>query len=143
MILNAERRLAAVPETFERLIVQIDVGNFDIAGFQRIRVNGEPVILRGDLHPSSRVVQHRMVCAVMSELQLVRLRSQCQAQQLMTQTNAENGSLADQLANIVDLRSERLRVAGTIGKEDTPSGFKARTSSAEVIAGTTVTRQPE
>src|ERR1035437_7500006 len=68
MVLHTEYRLAAVAEAFERPIVQIDVGDFDLAQVERIRVHGEPVIVRGDLDAPGEFIAHRMVGAAMSEL---------------------------------------------------------------------------
>ena len=50
MVLHAEDRLAAMAEAFQRLVVQIDVGDFDLAEFERIGIHREAVIVRGDLH---------------------------------------------------------------------------------------------
>src|SRR5260370_23037032 len=66
MVLHAEYRLAAVAETLQRLIVQIDVGDFDLTQIERIGVHGEPLIVRGDLDAASDFVAHRMVGAAMS-----------------------------------------------------------------------------
>ena len=52
VILDAEDRLAAVAEAFERLVVQVDVGDFDLVEVERIRVDGEAVIVGGDLDAS-------------------------------------------------------------------------------------------
>ena len=49
VILHAEDRLTAMAEAFERLIVQIDVGDVDVVEVERIGVDREAVIVRGDL----------------------------------------------------------------------------------------------
>jgi hypothetical protein len=50
VVLHAEHRILAVAEAFERLVVQVDVGDFDLVEVERIRVHREAVIVRGDLH---------------------------------------------------------------------------------------------
>ena len=50
MILHAEDRLAAVAEAFQRLVVQIDVREFDFVRVERIGIHREAVIVRRDLH---------------------------------------------------------------------------------------------
>ena len=52
------------------------------------------------------------------------------------------GVLPISLRMLLDLVLERLRIAGAVRRK-TPSGLSASTSSAEVSAGTTVTRQPD
>ena len=54
----------------------------------------------------------------MPELQLVRLAAQREAEQLVSQADAEDRLLADQLANVADLRDQRLRIARAVGEKD-------------------------
>ena len=49
MILHSEQRKIPVPHAFERLVVQIYVRQLDFAVGQRIRIDGEVVIVRRDL----------------------------------------------------------------------------------------------
>ena len=49
MILHAENRMASVAESLQSLIVQIDVRQLDVVLIQRIRIDREAVVLRGDL----------------------------------------------------------------------------------------------
>ena len=73
VVLHAEHRVVAVAEAFERLVVEIDVGDFDVVEVERIGVHREAVIVRGDLDLLGDFVEHRMIGAAMSELQLVGL----------------------------------------------------------------------
>ena len=59
-----------------------------------------------------------MVGAAMSEFQLVRLAAQREAEQLVAQADAEDRLLADQLADVADLRHQRLRIARTVGEKN-------------------------
>ncbi len=93
MILHAEGRQFAVPDAFDRLIVQIDVRDFRVARAATPHPS-EAVVLRGDLHLAGAAIQHRLVGAAMAELQLVDFPPQRQAQQLLAQTDAEDGLLA-------------------------------------------------
>src|SRR5687768_2988554 len=72
MVLNSHGRLAAMAEPLQSLIVEIDVGVLDVVLTERVRIDGESVILRGDLHPAGAQILHRMVAAAMSEFQFVR-----------------------------------------------------------------------
>ena len=42
MVLDAEHGMAAVAEAFERLVVQIDVGEFDVAAFSESGSTAKP-----------------------------------------------------------------------------------------------------
>ena len=83
MVLHTEQRFRAVPQAFQRLVVQIDVGQVNVGRLERIRVHGEVVVMRRNLHLAGRVVAHRVVAAVMSELELVGLPAERQTEQLL------------------------------------------------------------
>src|SRR5712692_8711465 len=63
MVLHRDQRLAAMAKTFQRLIVEIDVRELHVVLAERIRIDGEAVILRSDLHASAAEVLDRMVAA--------------------------------------------------------------------------------
>ncbi len=73
MILHAEQRQIPMPQTFERLVVQIDVRQFDFTLRQRVRIDCEIMVVRRDLDLPRLQLLHRMIPAVVSELQLVSL----------------------------------------------------------------------
>ena len=101
-------------EAFERLVVQIHVGDFQLVEIERIGVDGESVIVRGDFDLSGDLIQHRMIGAAMAELQLVGLAAQREAQDLMAQADAEDRDFADQFADLRGLVVERLGIAGAV-----------------------------
>src|SRR5579864_3882481 len=114
MILYAEHGFVAMAETLQRLVVQIDVREFDRILVERIGINRESMIVRSDLYFLSNFVDDRMIRASMPELQLVGLPSQRQTQNLVTEADAEHRFLADQLANLLCLKLERLGIAGPV-----------------------------
>src|SRR6188768_1561028 len=71
MILDGEERLLGVREPLDRLVVQIEVGERRLA-FQRVDVDREAVVLRGDLDLAGGGVHHGMIRPMMAELELVR-----------------------------------------------------------------------
>ena len=84
-----------------------------------------------------------MVRAAMAELQLVGLAAECEAQDLVAKTDAEDRLLPDQFPDLPRLIDQRLGIAGTVGEEDAV-GLSARARPRrDVAAGTTVTRQPD
>ena len=55
MVLHAEGGQAAMPQALDRLVVEVQVRDFQFVG-QRIGLNGETVILRSDFHPATLMV---------------------------------------------------------------------------------------
>ena len=49
VILHAEQRQRAMAQAFQRVVVQVDVRQLDFALLQRVRIDGEVVIVRRDL----------------------------------------------------------------------------------------------
>ena len=117
MILHAEDGLAAVAEAFQRLVVQVDVRDFDFVEVERIGIHREAVVVRSDLDLAGDLVQHRVIRAAMAELQLVRLAAERQAEDLVPQADAEDRDPADQLAHLRGLKLERLGIAGAVREE--------------------------
>ena len=84
MILNAEERQGLVPQPFERIVVEILVRQYDLAGFERVRIHREPMILRGNLHLLRLEIQHGMIPAVVSEFQFISFAAERQPNDLMS-----------------------------------------------------------
>ena len=114
VVLDAEDGLAPVAETFERLVVQVDVGDVDVVRVERIGIDREAVVVRGDFDALGELVHHGMVGAAVAELQLVGLAAQREAEDLMAEADAEDGRFADQAAHVVDLGVQRFGIAGAV-----------------------------
>ena len=84
---------------------------------ERIGIHRESVIVRGNLHLLGDAVQHRMIRAAVSELELVGFAAERQAQNLMAQADAEHRLLADQFADLLRLEFERLGIARAVRKK--------------------------
>ena len=96
MVLDAEYRIFFVSNPFDRLIVQVQMGYFDVRG-ERIRINGKPMILRSDRYLSGSEILNRLVAAPMTEFQFKCFAAVRESQQLMTEANPEYRTLTDQL----------------------------------------------
>ena len=116
MILHAKRGHVFAADAFDRLIVQIDVRDFN-ALRQRIGLQRKTVVLRSDLDATGVTIQHRLIGSAMSEFQFVDFAGQCESQQLMSETNPEHRLLAEQSANRVDRIIQRPRVARPVREE--------------------------
>src|SRR5262249_25166819 len=78
----------------------------------------EAVILRGNLHSLSPVIEHRLVGAAMAKFQLERLRPVGQAEKLMAQADAENRFLAAQFANGFDAIANSRGISWSVRQEN-------------------------
>ena len=69
VVLDAEERQVSVAHAFERLVVQVQVRQFDFALRERVRIDGEVVVVGGDFYFAGLQPLYWMVAAVMSEFQ--------------------------------------------------------------------------
>ena len=83
-------------------------------GAERIGIDREAVIVRGDFDALRELVDHRMIGAAMAEFQLVSLAAEREPENLMAEADAEDRRLADQPPHVVDLRVQRLGIAGAV-----------------------------
>ena len=85
----------------------------------RFHVDDEPVVLSRDFDPTRRQILDRLIEAAVSELELVGVAAERAGQQLMPETDPEDGPLAQQVTDGLDRVAYRRRVAGPAGQEDT------------------------
>src|SRR5207253_8617705 len=78
----------------------------------------EPMVLTGDLGAPGGQVLDRVIRAVVPEWQLVGLKTDRPAQELVAQTDAVHGPSPDELADGLDDVVERGWVARSVGQED-------------------------
>jgi hypothetical protein len=88
VILHAEDRPLALAKAFDGLIIQIEMRQLELLGQLR---DGEAVVVRRDLDFAREEVLDGLVRSAVSELQFVRARAQGQTQNLMPQTDPEDG----------------------------------------------------
>ena len=117
MILHAEGGDFLVTEAGDGVVVEVAVGNFE-AGGERIFLDGKAVILGGDLYFARKHVQDGLIGAAVAELELKCLRAAGEAEQLMAESDSENGNLAQYAANAVLGVVERLGIAGAVAEEN-------------------------
>ena len=90
MVLHRERRERLVADALDGSVVEIDVCNFQTVR-NRLRHDGEVVVLAGDFHMARRKILNGMVASVVSELEPRRLRSAREREQLMPEADAHDG----------------------------------------------------
>lgn len=103
VVLDAEGRLVEQLEAFDDVVVQADVGDLGAAvgGLGDLvegRVDGEAVVVRGDLDLAGGAVLDRLVDAAVAVLQLVGAEAERAAQDLVAEADAEERGLALQHA---------------------------------------------
>ena len=101
-------------KAFDRVVIQIHVGDVDLIEIQTFGIHSEPVVLSRDLNLIARHVQNGMIAAVVSEFQFVGPATQSDSENLVAQANSEYRLLPKQMPNILDGVFHGLRIAGTI-----------------------------
>ena len=114
VVLDAEDGQRLVAEAFERAVVEVDVGGFDVGG-KGGGVDGEAVVLRGDLDPAGPFVAHRVIGASMAELEFEGGCAEGLAEELVAQADAEDRD-AVRTRRRCRSGSRRLRVACSSGR---------------------------
>jgi hypothetical protein len=111
-------------------------------GRQRVGIDGEAVVLRGDLHLARAQVLHRVVRAAVAELQLEGAPPHGEPQHLVPQADAEHRHVGGhERRTLLDRVRQRRRIAGAVAEEDAV-GLDREQVGAGVLAGNTCTSQP-
>ena len=76
------------------------------------------VVLRGDLHTAADQIHNRLVATTMTEFEFFHLGAARQADHLVTEADAKDRHLADQLLHLLVGLHHGIGVAGAIGQKD-------------------------
>src|SRR5262249_18627880 len=85
MVLHREHGPFAMPEALARAVVEVEVRRLPAVRRHRRGVDGEAVVLRGDLDLAGRQVLDRMIRAVVAERQLVGAAARGEAENLVAE----------------------------------------------------------
>lgn len=129
VVLHREGRDIDTLQAFDHIVVQVDVRDEHTTVFAVFirrfndladrRVDRETVVVGGDLDLAGGHVTHRLVDAVMTELELVGLKTERTAKELIAEADAEEGIAGvEHLAQQIDFGRGLLRVARAVGEED-------------------------
>jgi hypothetical protein len=118
VVLHAEERQRFVAQAFKRLVVQVNVGQLNFVGIDRVGIDGEVVVVGRDLDLAGGVVLDRVVAAVVAEFELVGLAAEGQTRELVTEADSENRNAAQKFANGAHRIIHRLGIAGAVGEKD-------------------------
>src|SRR5262247_3208647 len=117
VVLHREHRPLAMPQPFAGAVVEVEMRRLPPVRRHRRRVDGEAVVLRGDLDLAGGDVLHWVVRAVVPERQLVRPAAGREAQDLMAQAYAEDRHAPEKPADRLDQIRHALGVARPVGDE--------------------------
>jgi hypothetical protein len=117
VILNAQHRGLSVAHAFDGAIIEVDVGDLNIARKARW-IDRKTVILAGDGHLAVAQVFDGLVAAAMAELELEGLASVGMSEDLMSQTDGKNGLHSNQLLHLLVDVVECGGIAGAVGEKD-------------------------
>lgn len=95
MKLYREDGEASVPYPLQGVIVQVGVRDLDVVCVERIGINTESVVLDGDVDLSCGQIHDWVIRPVVTELHLECLSSKGQAEDLLSQTDTEEGYRAN------------------------------------------------
>ncbi len=104
-----------MPESFQGVIIQIDVGDLYILIIQRFYIHSKSMVLGSDFNFSGFEIFHRLVSTPVAEFQLKSLTPQGQTKKLMPQTNTKNGPVIYQGPDGFNGFSNRLGITRTVG----------------------------
>src|SRR3989440_7833952 len=114
MVLHGERRPLAVGKPLARAVVEVDVRGLPAVAGDRLGLDREPVVLGGDLGLVRDQVLHRMVCAVVAELELVCAAAAGQPHDLVTPADPDDREPTKEPADRLDQVGHALRIARAV-----------------------------
>ena len=144
--------MSRAAEALDDVVVEVDVADLDAPEAARRlvelaldrRVDGEAVVVRGDLDAAGGLVEHRLVDAAVAEGQLVGAEAERAAEQLVAEADAEErqavvAARPQQLDVVVGCRrGRRVRSRRTAR----PGRSRGRSSSGDRPAAATCTSKP-
>src|SRR5262249_6556196 len=95
VVLHAKSAEVGDLQALARDVVEVRVGALR-ADRERVEIDAEAVVLRGDLDAPGGEVLHRLVRAAVAEFELVGLAAEGQGEELVAEADAEDGDLAEQ-----------------------------------------------
>src|SRR6185295_9166302 len=99
MVLHRKCRLVLDDEALDGAVVEVDVRDFRAVA-EGIWIDGEAVVLRGDLYLAGGEVLHWLIAAVMAELELVGAAAEGEAQDLVAEADAEDRHVAEECSDV-------------------------------------------
>ena len=117
VILDGENRQFLVPQTFDRLIVEVDLGHDGAAVLEGLRVRGKTVILRRNGNFARLQILDGLIATAMAEFQFERRATERVREHLMPEADSKNWKIGNQATDgFVDVRQGGW-ITGPVGKK--------------------------
>ena len=97
VVFDAKDGVVAVAHAFDGVVVEVHVGNGDVRIGEGVGVDTEAVVLRGDFDFVGGVIDDGVIGAVVAKFKFVGFAAEGKAENLVAETDAEDGDLADEL----------------------------------------------
>ena len=96
VMLHGENRVLGAADAFDRMVVEINMSDFSVIGQGGI-IGGKTMVLRCNGNLAGAKIFNRVVSSAVSEFQFESPSTKAMREDLVAQTNTEDGLLADQL----------------------------------------------
>ena len=96
MVLDGEGLLFLTKKSLVRVVVEVEVRQFDVLVFEGVHIDAEAVVLAGDFDLAGSEILDGVVGAPVTKLELVGLGAEGERQNLVAQTDAEDRDFAEQ-----------------------------------------------
>ena len=117
MVLHAEDREFFVAHSLHCAVVQIDVRDFHVGG-ERLRIDGESVVLRSNGHFARAQIFYRLIGAAMTKFQFECRAAEREAENLMAETDSEDRLFAHQIVHGFVRVWKRRWIARAVGEKN-------------------------
>ena len=122
MVLDTKNGLRPMPQSLDRLVVQVDPVD-DHIGRHGGRIHGESVVLGRDLNPARLQVLDRLIATAMAKLEFECPSTKCLAENLVSETDAKHrNSRVHQRSNLTHDATESGGIARSIGEKKVGTG---------------------
>ena len=113
MILNAEGHPGRIPDSFQRVIIKIDMRNLGVSG-KGLPQHVKSMILGSDLNTAAQQIFNRLIDPVMSEFELGCLCADSLREKLIPKTDTEYRHLSQKTLDRFNLMGQGRGIAGSV-----------------------------
>ena len=114
VVLDGKGFLALAKDSLVRVVVEVQVRQFDVLIRKRVHIDAEAVVLAGDFDLAGLEILDGVVGAAVAKLELVSLGAEGESENLVAEADAEDRDFAEQLFDGFDGVLDRGRVAWAV-----------------------------
>ena len=117
MVLDRKNGIYFVLNPFNCVVVKVNVRGPHGFMFYRVHINRKTMVFRCNINLAGTEFFYRLVCAPVSEFELVCFSAIGKAEQLLAKTDAEYGDFSEKLPDFLYRIRNTFRVTGTVGEK--------------------------